>query len=86
METLTLEWEGILRIVATVSCTVKVSTSPPAIGIETEALATPAREPIPTELILTPTHAAELLALLQDLQRGGHIPRLVGHGIRTARH
>jgi hypothetical protein len=69
-------------------CVVKGSNSPPAIGIETEAVAvtTAEQEPIPIELVLTPMHAAELLVLLLDLQRRGHIPRAPGRAKRTTRH
>jgi hypothetical protein len=83
--TITLEFDNILRLWASNNIQVNGSDEHEMIGIAVSAIATPAHEPIPTELILTPLAAARLLALLRDMELEGRIPKKAVASVRTTR-
>jgi hypothetical protein len=83
--TITLEWDNVLRLWVSDDIRVIGSDEHEMIGIAVNALAKPAHEPIPTELVLTPLGAAGLLALLRDMELDGRIPKKSVASVRTTR-
>lgn len=85
-ETITLEWEGVLRLMAA-DDEIKLlgSDDHDFIGLSVQVLATPASGPIPMEFSMTAQAAAGLLAMLRDLELDGKLPRNVVSGVKTTR-
>jgi hypothetical protein len=83
--TITLEFDKVLRLWVSNDIRVMGSDEHEMIGIAVSALAKPAREPIPTELVLTPLAAAGLLALLRDMELDGRIPKKAVTSVRSTR-
>lgn len=73
-ETITLEWEGVLRMGVVEIIGLHRSDQPAAFGIAARALVSPSAAPIPIELVLTPTQAAAILEMLRDFAREGDLP------------
>jgi hypothetical protein len=83
--TIRLELDNVLRLWLSDDIRVMGSDEHEMIGIAVSALAKPAHEPIPTELVLTPLAAAGLLALLRDMELDGRIPKKAVSSVRTSR-
>ena len=77
--TITVEWEGVLRLQTIEINRSMVALNPTLIGLAAEAIITPGGNLVPIELILTPIQAAAILDMFSDLREDGHIP-IVPHG------
>ncbi len=74
--TITLEWEGVLRLQAIDVEPPKIARHPELIGLPPNVILSPGGTPLPAELIVTPMQAATLLGWLMQLRDDGEIPPL----------